>query len=82
MARQFMVMPLCLQWMHPTHLEQYIKLTSGAKKRKATVADKPPAEKKPKQSSIASAMSNTNLISQATVNKLITDVVVQGILPI
>jgi hypothetical protein len=64
---------------HPTHLKQYTELTSGAKKQYTIVGDEPPAEMKAKQPSIVSVTTSANLVGQATVDKLITDVVVHSI---
>ena len=72
--------------MHPSHLEQYSKLTSQAKKRKAgSVIDTDNAEtsKRPKlQQFITTALTNANLVSQSVVDKLVLNLVIDGLLPI
>jgi hypothetical protein len=72
--------------MHPSHLEQYSKLTSQAKKRKAgSVIDTDNAEtsKRPKlQQFITTALTNANLVSQSVVDKLVLNLVIDDLLPI
>lgn len=79
----------CFQRMHPSHLEQYSKLTSQAKKRKAgsssvidhSNADEP-HEKLPKQQQSITSVMNANMVGQSVVDKLIMNMIVEGILPL
>jgi hypothetical protein len=67
--------------MHPGHLEKYNELTSAARKRKTNQSQDLP-EKRTRQPAISDSFSNANLVSQATIDKLVTNLIVQNVLPL
>ena len=71
------------QRVHPASLEDYNKLTSAARKRKAGSSSES-SYKQLKQPLVTTTIlnSNANLVTQATVDSLIMNVVVQGLLPL
>ena len=72
--------------MHPSLVEQYIQLSTGAWKRKHPGAQDSGPAKKVKQETIAGlllgALNNANLVTQAAVDEAITNLVIGAVLPL
>ena len=71
-----------IERLHPTHVEEYEKLSTAARKRKAENDKSCESVKKTSQPPIHNAFLNANMVTQSAVDNSILNLVVGGVLPL